>query len=194
MKEEQLGMDQPTAGRPRQDPLPRQREGVILRRLAITDLADFQAYRHDAELGRYQGWSAMPDEEAVAFLAEMSAIPLLQPGAWTQIGIARAGDDRLIGDIGLFLAPDGGHAEIGYTLSRAAQGRGLATLAVREAIALVFEQTAADHVIAITDDRNVPSIRLLERAGLHRIATDEAVFRGEPCVEHTYALARPSGS
>ncbi|MBP6786285.1 MAG: GNAT family N-acetyltransferase [Candidatus Promineofilum sp.] len=193
MNEEQVETAGPPAERPPREPLPRLGDGVILRRLAVTDLAAFQAYRHDAELGRYQGWSAVSDEEAAAFLAQAGAAPLLQPGEWAQIGIARPGDDTLLGDIGLFLASDGVYAEIGYTLSRAAQGQGLATRAVREAIALVFEHTPAERVIAITDDRNSPSIRLLERAGLHRIATDEALFRGEPCLEHTYAIARPPG-
>lgn len=172
------------------DPLPRQSGGVVLRRLAVTDLAAFQAYRHDPEVGRYQGWSPVPDSEAAAFLTEMSVAPLLQPGQWSQIAIAGSGDGRLIGDIGLFIAADGSYAEIGYTLCRQAQGQGLATLAVREAIRLVFDRTTVERVIAVTDDRNGPSIRLLERVGMRRIGSTEAVFRGEACLEHTYALAR----
>lgn len=185
-------MEMPDADRSHPEPLPRQREDVVLRRLAVADLPAFQAYRHDPEVGRYQGWSPVSDETATTFLAEMSAIALLQPGEWCQIGIARPDDDRLIGDIGLFLAADGSYAEIGFSLSRDAQGRGLATMAVREAIALVFERTAAERVIGITDTRNEPSIRLLERVGMHRVATTEAMFRGEACLEHFYAVPRPT--
>src|SRR6476660_4658923 len=116
------------------DPLPRIANGVVLRRLAISDLAAFQAYRHDPVLGLYQGWSAASDAEATSFLAEMNSSELLQLGTWSQIGIADFNNLALIGDIGLFLASDGRHAEIGFTLRRESQGRGVATTAVREAI------------------------------------------------------------
>ena len=162
----------------------------MLRRLAVADLEAFQAYRHDPELGRYQSWSATSDAEAASWLAEMSRADLLQPGIWSQIGIADAGGRLLIGDIGILLATNGQHAEIGVTLRRPSQGQGLATTAVREAIGLLFEQTTVERVLAITDARNQPSIRLLARLGMRHIASDQAVFRGERCIEYTYAVSR----
>jgi RimJ/RimL family protein N-acetyltransferase len=175
---------------PGAEPLPRFGNGVVLRRLRASDLAAFQDYRHDAVLGRYQGWSATSDDEAAAFLAEMSTGALLQAGAWSQIGIAEPGDMTLIGDIGLLLANDGQHAEIGFTLRRVSQGRGVATFAVREAIDLVFEHTQAERVIGVTDARNQSSIRLLERVGMRKTGSSSAVFRGEPCIENIYAVSR----
>jgi aminoglycoside 6'-N-acetyltransferase len=135
----------------------------------------------------------MPDAEAQAFLAQMHAAVSLHPGIWFQLGIADGQSLQLIGDIGLLLSADGSSAEIGYTLARSAQGRGLATLAVREAVALVFECSAASQVLATTDARNRASIRLLERIGMQRAEECTALFRGEPCVEITYAIARPLG-
>jgi hypothetical protein len=49
-------------------------DGFVLRRLATADLAAFQAYRTDAALGRYQGWSPMTDAEARAFLEERRGV------------------------------------------------------------------------------------------------------------------------
>lgn len=172
------------------DPLPRTADGVLLRRLAISDLPSFQAYRRDDELGRYQGWSATTDGDAASFLAEMSSADMFRPGMWFQFAIADAGTQALIGDIGLFLASDGRHAEIGFTLRRESQGDGLATAAVREAITLLFENTQAEQVLAVTDARNAPSIRLLERIGMRRTETREAIFKGEQCLEHVYVLSR----
>lgn len=173
--------------------LPRFGQGFVLRRLTVDDLPAFQAYRHDPELGRYQGWSALSDDAATAFLAEMNATPLLHPGQWTQLAIADPQTQRLIGDIGVFLDPDRRYAEVGFTLARPAQGRGVATAAVREAIRLVFAATPVDRVVGTTDARNSASIRLLERLGMRRTETTNAVFRGEPCVEHVYALLRDEG-
>lgn len=175
------------------DGLPRHGNGFILRRLSRGDLTEFQAYRHDPELGRYQGWSALSDPEAIDFLGEMNVTPLFGFGSWTQIGIADPHTQRLIGDIGVFLDEEGRGAEVGFTLARHAQGRGIATAAVREAIELLFALTRADRVLGITDARNSASIRLLERVGMRRIETTQAVFRGEPCVEHVYVLCRDGG-
>jgi aminoglycoside 6'-N-acetyltransferase len=172
--------------------LPRLAPGVVLRRLRPSDLTAFQAYRTDADLGRYQGWSVMSDAQARAFLEEMNTMPLFPQGEWIQLGIAAPHDEAaLLGDMGLHLAEDArDHVEIGFTLSRAAQGRGLATAALRAAAQLVFESTAAERVLAITDVRNRASIGVLERAGMRRVEERQTLFRGEPCVEYVYVLLR----
>jgi len=178
---------------PSVDTLPRPGNGFMLRRLTRDDLPEFQSYRHDPELGLYQGWSAMSDQDATKFLSEMNTTPLLNPGNWTQIGIADPNTRRLIGDIGVFLDQDGNFAEVGFTLARHAQGRGVATAAVREAINLIFSTTNVDRVVGITDARNTASLRLLERVGMLRTKITNAIFRGEQCTEYVYALLRDNG-
>lgn len=173
------------------DLLPRVGGGIALRRLAATDLADFQSYRKDPEVGRYQGWVPTPDREARAFLDHMNQAALLQPGTWCQVGIADANSHTLIGDIGLILAGDASRVDIGFTLGRPHQGRGLATAAVREAIALVFENTTASNVVGIADARNAPSIRLLERVGMQRVETRSAMSKGRRCTEFVYTMSKP---
>ncbi len=175
------------------DPLPHAGAGVVLRRLSTADLPAFQAYRTDAELGRYQGWVPMSDEAARAFLDEMNSVPLFRPGKWTQIAVAGPEGVALLGDIGLCLAENDSHAEIGFTLAREAQGRGLATMAVRAAIQLVFNRTAAQQILGVTDARNRASIAVLERVGMHRQEERAAVFRAEPCIEYVYVLPRSDG-
>lgn len=172
------------------EPLPRSAGGIVLRRLAPADLRAFQAYRHDPELGRFQGWAPTPDADAREFLRYMSEATLLQPGVWCQIGIAESATLYLIGDIGLTLASDSLHAEIGFTLRREFQGRGLATAAVRETIDMIFENTRAEKVVGHADARNVSSIRLLERVGMRKLETRTIMSRGKPCIEYVYALER----
>jgi [ribosomal protein S5]-alanine N-acetyltransferase len=175
------------------DPLPFFGAGVVLRRLSASDLSEFQAYRSDADLGRYQGWSALPEAEARAFLEEMSSVLLFRPGEWVQVGITEPQQSALLGDVGLYLAEDASHAEIGFTLARHAQGRGLATAAVRAAIQLVFEFTTAERVLGITDARNHASIAVLERVGMQRQEERATVFRAESCIEYVYAVLRNDG-
>ena len=162
---------------------------VVLRRLTASDLPAFQAYRSDPVVARYQDWKPKSDAQASAFLAEMGTAPFFQPGKWSQIGIADS-EGALIGDIGVLLARDGREAEIGFTLRRESQGRGRGTAAVRLAIDLVFEQTRARRILGITDARNHASVRLLQRLGMQMIESRGGTTRGEPCIEHVYALSR----
>lgn len=163
---------------------------VRLRRLRSHDLADFQAYRQDPQVGLYQGWQAQSDTEALAFLQQMAEAPLLQPGVWCQLGMADAVSDQLIGDIGICLAADAASAEIGFSLRAARQGQGFAAEGVGALISMLWAHTPAAEVRAITDARNRGSIHVLERLGFARVDSQAAVFRGEACVEHHYCLGR----
>lgn len=174
-------------------PLPRDFPGGRLRRLRPQDLQAFQAYRSIPEVGRYQGWSPMSDAEATRFLDEMSGAPLFAAGQWVQLGIGEPEADALVGDVGLYLSEDGTSGEVGFTLQPSAQGRGVAGRAVREAVQLLFAMTGVTRIMGITDARNLPSIRLLERLGFALIESRQVVFRGEPCTERVYALPRSDG-
>lgn len=173
--------------------LPHDFPGGRLRRLHPRDRAAFQAYRALPELGRYQGWLPISDAEAHAFLDEMHRAHLFTPGQWVQLGISHPDSDELVGDVGLFLSEDGASAEVGFTLEPSSQGRGLAALAVRAALQLLFAATRATRVLAITDERNLRSIKLLERVGFEFVESRQAVFRAEPCTERVYALPRSGG-
>jgi RimJ/RimL family protein N-acetyltransferase len=170
--------------------MPLRTQCATVRRLIATDLAAFRTYRADPELARFQSWSPMNESEAASFIAEMTDIESLIPDQWIQLGIAHASNDQLLGDIGVYLSRDEMSAEIGFTLSKNAQGRGIATDVVRATLQLVFAVAPVRVVRAITDARNHPSIRLLER--LHFVFLSEAAveFKGEWCIEQTYELSR----
>jgi len=169
---------------------PRSTARITLRRLTVSDLVDFQAYRQCEELSRYQGWVPQPDSEASAFLNEMGSAELFQPGVWGQIGIADGSSGKLIGDIGVCISADERSADIGFTLSASYHGKGLASEAVRATISLLFEVSKIQSVIGVTDSRNIPSIQLLERVGMKLRSTDRSMFRGQDCSEHTYIVER----
>ena len=174
--------------------LPREFAGGRLRRMRPSDRDAFQAYRSLPDLGRYQGWSPMSDAQALDFLVEVSQAPLFAAGEWVQVGIADAVSDALLGDIGLFVSEDGREGEVGFTLQPSAQGRGIATRAVAAALELLFSATGVERILGITDDRNLPSIGLLRRLGFEHVETRRVEFRGEPCTEQVYALARRTAS
>ncbi len=87
------------------------------------------------------------------------------------IAIALKGADDLIGDCALKVARgDARQAEIGFTLSRAYQGKGYAAEAVSRLLDWAFGELDLHRVVAITDQRNEPFSRLLERLGMRREA------------------------
>lgn len=172
------------------DLLPIISKRIVLRRLLASDLVSFQSYRHDPEVGRYQGWEITTDPEAESFLAEMHKANLLEPGKWSQLGIACRKTDNLIGDVGICVSEDMHVAEIGFSMNRNSQGQGLASEAVSEAIQLIFNRTEVKQIRGITDSRNIPSIRLLKRVGMLKTESLESVFRGEPCIEYVFTLYR----
>ena len=165
-------------------------DDVTLRRLRPADLAAFQQYRGDPEVGLYQGWHPTPDAEALDFLVRMREAPALEKGCWFQYGVAERVSDRLIGDVGVCLSADGARIEIGFSFGREWQGRGWATQTLRASLGLLFEHSAACDIVAVTDTRNTASIRLLERCALRLDKTEQAIFRGLPCSEHHYRIAR----
>ncbi len=156
---------------------------LTVRRLRVRDLSDFQAYRTDAELARYQGWDIESDEQARQFLSTMANAAGFVDGEWLQLGIQqRTGDQRLIGDIGIGWH-GAGTAEIGYTLNRSCQGAGLATEAVSAVVGWLLDTFSLSCIAAITDVQNRASIRLLERLGFTRVRT---VRNSDGVSEHHY--------
>lgn len=163
---------------------------TVLRRLTPADLVDFQHYRHDEEVGRYQGWLPQTDAEATALLEKYGEAEFFQPGIWFQVGIADRETDTLIGDIGTCLSASEPEAEIGFSLCRESQGLGLGTEAIGAMIKFLFEQTDIRRIIGVTDARNIAAMKTLEKLGMRRLQTNMAMFQGAPCEEHLFALDR----
>jgi RimJ/RimL family protein N-acetyltransferase len=178
-------------GAPLDNALPRTTDRLVLRRFVIGDLASFQSYRCDPEVGRYQGWSTMDDAGAAAFIAGMAVARIGVPGEWFQIAVVEKSTGILAGDIGIGLDRNRTEvAEIGFSMEPAAQGRGLASEAVMAALALLFDSAKVEIIEGITDARNIPSIRLLERVGMRLDRTQETLFKGATCTEYVYSLTR----
>jgi RimJ/RimL family protein N-acetyltransferase len=165
---------------------------LVLRRFQPLDLDRFAAGRADEELARYQGWAPIDREAARAFVSEMAERDEFGSGEWVQIAVACRETDRLLGDMGLCVTRE--EAEIGFTFLRDAQGQGLAAEAVRALCEKLFALGEVARVKAITDERNLASIRVLERVGMTLAARYEGTFKQESCVELRYELLRRGAS
>ncbi|MFF7369216.1 GNAT family N-acetyltransferase [Streptomyces tricolor] len=88
--------------------------------------------------------------------------------------LVRAEDGRAIGGMGFHGAPDEeGRVEIGYDLVTGARGHGYATEALRTLTAWALAREDVDTVIATVERDNLPSQRVVTRAGFVRASVDE---------------------
>jgi RimJ/RimL family protein N-acetyltransferase len=164
---------------------------LILRRFRESDLSTFCGYRSDPRIARYQDWDSWSNEEGRRFLEVQMTLHPDVPGTWFQVAIEVAGTGALIGDCGLHTLGDRpGQAEIGFTLDFEHHGKGYATEAVNCLLDYVFGQLGKHRVIAVTDTRNAPAARVLERVGMRREGhfLENAWFEGGWCDEYQYAL------
>jgi ribosomal-protein-alanine N-acetyltransferase len=87
-------------------------------------------------------------------------------GVWVMIEREPA---TVVGDIGFLGAPGvDGSIEIGYSVIPDRRGRRYATEAARALLDWALRQPGVTTVVAGCDNRNVPSIRTLERLGFVR--------------------------
>jgi RimJ/RimL family protein N-acetyltransferase len=164
---------------------------LILRRLRQSDIPAFCAYRSDLRVARYQNWESWSAEEGRRLFAQQMTLHPDVPGTWFQMVIELAETGALIGDLGLHtLGLRPGQAEIGFTLAWEHQGKGYATEAVNRLLDYVFGKLGKHRVIAITDSRNVPAARLLERVGMRREGhfVEDIWFKGGWGDEYQYAM------
>lgn len=144
------------------------------------DVDELVRYRNDPEIARYQDWdlpfSAEAGAELVADSAEAGG---LVPERWTQLAIVN-GDDRLIGDLAVWIDGADHTAMIGYTVAPEQHGRGYASEAVTRLLGHLFDERGIARVAATLDPLNLASARVLERNGFRYTGTARraALVRG----------------
>ena len=89
------------------------------------------------------------------------------PGAYGVYQLVRSSDAMVVGDIGFHGPPSRGRSvTVGYGLAPGARGQGYATEALRAVVAWALAQPEVTSVEADTTHANLPSQRVMERAGM----------------------------
>ncbi len=166
-------------------------ERLVIRRFGPADSEPLAAYRSDPEIARYQGWECpFSVEEAEAFISSLRGLAPGTPGTWFQFAVGLSPCGALIGDVAL-RTPRGDprQAELGFSFSRAHQGRGYATEAVGRMVVYAFDELGMNRVFSMTDIRNLRAQRLLERLEFRREGEfrESTWFKGAWASEFLYA-------
>jgi RimJ/RimL family protein N-acetyltransferase len=141
--------------------------GARLRPLRHADAGPMAASRSDPTTATFQAWPVPYSlEKAQGVIDEMRDLDGPTPGAWWNLAIADATTNAYLGDVAAKLRADHRGAEIGYTLSPAARGRGLVTVAATRLVELLFESPLCQRVAATLHPDNIASARVVERLGM----------------------------
>jgi len=165
---------------------------LTLEPLAARDVDAFTEYRQDPDVAQYQSWGtdySLADAHRLLVGQRDGRLP--SPGDWLQLAVRETASGALLGDLALHRLdgqPD--TFELGVTLARSSQGRGIASEALTALLDLVFDRERAHRVIASSDSRNAPVARLLTRAGFRQESrqVDADWFKGEWTTLDGYAL------
>lgn len=141
---------------------------LLLRELRETDFAAIREFEGDAYCQRYEG---PPFTEEQTYEKLMAAVEWAQeqPRRHYKLGITIPPDDVIRGRISLTLNNARTREwEIGWTINTHFWGNGFAPEAAQAALAFLFENLIAHRVIAFTNSNNHPSVRVMEKIGMHQ--------------------------
>jgi len=140
---------------------------VRLRRATAADAEDVSRWRNQPTSLRFQASSPRSVEQIRELLAAQEQIEI-NPEAEGKLYWVIEVDGEPAGQVQI--AVDGGFRQqlmstLGYTVAEMMQGRGVATAAVREAIAFGPGELGLERIEAVAAVENVASRRVLEKAG-----------------------------
>ncbi len=155
---------------------------LVLREISLDDAEFWLRNFSDPEVVEITAYEAPRDLEGAKAEILQFAIQPFQERTGIRWGIALRGQTELIGTLGYhqWVRETANRARIGYDLLREHRRRGIMTEAMRAILVYGFDRMSLNRVEVLTDPRNVPSIRLLERLGFYREGTlrENTYFRG----------------
>jgi RimJ/RimL family protein N-acetyltransferase len=138
-------------------------ERLLLRMIRLEDFEAYAALGADPEVMRYLGGKTWDRLESWRHMCGMVGHWHFRGyGIWA---VEEKSTGQFIGRIGLHYPETWPGFELGWTLARAAQGKGYATEAARRALEYAFVDLNRDHLISLINPDNHASIRVAERIG-----------------------------
>lgn len=142
---------------------------VVLRDFASGDAPSVLEYHLDPEVMRFLPPDVSQNrtlDAIVALLRETSEEAKRIPRR--NYDLAVTVDGNVVGAARLHqMSADRGDGEIGYILRRDVWGNGLGTEIARLLLAYGFDVLGLEEITAVVDQSNVPSARVLQKAGMH---------------------------
>jgi RimJ/RimL family protein N-acetyltransferase len=159
-------------------PLPIETERLVLRPFTADDVKAMLAVYGDPEVMRFIPSGVLDAPATARMLDSYGRVQATRGYAFWAVILKETGE--LIGDAGFNVYAPTGEPELGYSLARAAWGRGYASEAARACLDAAFAHLDCGRVVALVDVDNAASQRVAAKIGMERIGTVEA--HGRPHV------------
>jgi len=142
---------------------------LVIRRFTPGDLADFLAYQSDPIVRRHMQGAPMTSEQAIRYLKEQAARGDVSLDSWHGFAVQHVEQDRMIGDIGVYLdAKQAGTGDVGFQFRPDQHRLGYGYEAMVGFFPYLFLYLGLDAVTASCDRANAASFGLMERLGMSR--------------------------
>lgn len=164
---------------------------LVIRPFSVQDADEAFGFMGDPEVARFTNWPPYSLSETRAELELLSVQLPAQPGKWNEYAIVVRSTQQVIGCVTCHLEDTISYqCEIGYFLNRSFQSQGYASKAVRGLISYTISSLRAHRVFAVADERNIGSIKLMERIGMQKEAhfRNNIFLKGEWNNEVIYAV------
>ncbi|XP_065859228.1 uncharacterized protein [Euphorbia lathyris] len=134
---------------------------IRLRPFKLSDVDDFLKWAIDDRVTRYLRWNSITTrEEALQYLEKVAI-----PHPWRR---SICFDDRSIGYISIwqYSGDDRCRAHLGYAVAADYWGKGIATVALKMAVSIVFDEIPElARLEALVETENMGSQRVVEKVG-----------------------------
>lgn len=141
---------------------------LILREVAMDDADDMYTYLSDNDVVKPMGLEPFETVEDAADEIEWYQ-SIYEKGTGIRWGITLKDEGKVIGSCGfLNRQPKHYRAEIGYELSQAHWGKGIASEVLEAVVKYGFEHFQLERIEALIELTNVPSQKLVEKQGFQR--------------------------
>ncbi len=170
--------------------LPRRTGRLVLRPFLAGDEQDVLAYRGRPDVVRFMPAGPLTPGAAAAWVAERATATAILADDGL-LALAAEHDGSVIGEVLIRAGKLADRqAEIGWAFHPGYHGRGLATEAARELLAMAFADLGMHRAWARLDPRNTASARVCERIGLRLEGhlRQSARLKGEWCDVAIYAM------
>ncbi|WP_298628485.1 GNAT family N-acetyltransferase [uncultured Legionella sp.] len=171
-------------------------ERLLMRTFQENDVESLIGISQDQNVMRF--FPAIPTrEETIAFIDRI--ISHQEEKNFSLYAVEIKNTSEMIGFVGLFTATFQAHftpaIEIGWRLSSKHWNQGYATEAAKAVLDYAFRKLDLDEVVSFTSELNKPSIRVMQKIGLHTNLEDNfdnpKVPTGSPLMGHVlYRLKR----
>jgi [ribosomal protein S5]-alanine N-acetyltransferase len=160
--------------------LPIHTSRLTLRDFVPGDFDAIHSYASDPDVTRFMFHGVRTVEDTRAYLNRMIASQTEEPRLIWELAVVVTSVGRLIGACDLTCENER-EGDLGFIFAKDVWGMGFATEAVRTMVRAGFEQLGLSRIFSTCDVANAASARVLEKAGLQRVATLD---------RHHYALGR----